>query len=566
MKKLLILFVLLLSSIGMSAVEFEVDGIKYNVLTTSPDYTVAVTGYNADYEGDLVLNGTVDYDNHTYKVVGIRYSSFNQCSKTITVNDLPYCTSIWSYAFCECSSLTSIGDLSSCTSIGDYAFQYCSSLTSIGALSACTSIGYEAFYQCSSLTSIGDLSAYTSIGERAFSGCSSLTSIGDLSACTSIGNQAFYGCSRLTSIGDLSACTSIGSYAFQSCSSLTSIVDLSVCSSIGSNAFSGCAFESVTLPATPPTATGAFVGAGTTFLVPAETVATYRAAPYWSDIKMQVISKDAQHTWDVTAPVLTSIGADQFENVMTLKVSGNIDSDDIMYMRNKMSNLHHLDLTDATIVASDKEYYSGCRTSDNSVSGFFDVIRLRTVKLPTSAKEIEGGAFSGCTYLSDVTIPEGIERIADYKNINSTSYFAFGSCRALKAIELPEGMTSIGSSAFSGSGLQEVAFPSTLTTIGERAFYGCPLVSVSLPEQLVTIGNEAFRYNSSLKELRIPSSLESIGAEAFSNCSNLKDIYTYTVQPIKINSNTFSTYAAATLHLPEQGFNDYYSSPTWGQF
>ena len=127
-------------------------------------------------------------------------------------------------------------------------------------------------------------------------------------------------------------------------------------------------------------------------------------------------------------------------------------------------------------------------------------------------------------------------------------------------------MTSIGSSAFSGSGLQEVAFPSTLTTIGERAFYGCPLVSVSLPEQLVTIGNEAFRYNSSLKELRIPSSLESIGAEAFSNCSNLKDIYTYTVQPIKINSNTFSTYAAATLHLPEQGFNDYYSSPTWGQF
>lgn len=71
MKKLFILFVLLLSSIGMNAVSFEVDGIKYNVLTTSPDYTVEVTGYNADYEGDLVLNGTVDYDNHTYHVVSI---------------------------------------------------------------------------------------------------------------------------------------------------------------------------------------------------------------------------------------------------------------------------------------------------------------------------------------------------------------------------------------------------------------------------------------------------------------------------------------------------------------
>ena len=562
MKKLLFLFVLLLGSIGMSA--FEVDGIKYNELTTSPDYTVVVTGYNADYEGGLVLNGTVDYDNHTYKVVSIG-NSFNNCSKTITVNDLPYCTSIGAYAFSFCSSLTSIGDLSACTSIGNNAFYQCSSLTSIGDLSACTSIGTQAFYGCSTLTSIGDLSACTSIGDEAFYYCSSLTSIDDLSACTSIGVRAFYSCRSMTGI-DLSACTSIGSSTFYNCSSLTSIGELSACTSIGSNAFNGTLIESITLPATPPTLTGAICDNGITFLVPASAVATYRAADYWSDIKMQVISKDAQHTWDVTAPVLTSIGADQFENVMTLTVSGNIDSDDIMYMRNKMSNLHHLDLTDVTIVACDKEYYSGFRTSDNSVGGFFDMIRLRTVKLPTSAKVIEANAFSRCTYLSEVTIPEGIERIADGLRVNSTLYAAFGSCRALKAIELPEGMTSIGSSAFSGSGLQEVAFPSTLTAIGASAFNGCPLVSVSLPEQLVTIGKQAFGSNSSLKELRIPSSLESIGAEAFSSCSNLKDIYTYTVQPININSNTFSTYAAATLHLPEQGFNDYYASPTWGQF
>ena len=85
---------------------------------------------------------------------------------------------------------------------------------------------------------------------------------------------------------------------------------------------------------------------------------------------------------------------------------------------------------------------------------------------------------------------------------------------------------------------------------------------------MTSIGSSAFSSNSSLTELRIPSSLESIGAQAFSGCSNLKDIYTYTVQPVNINSNTFSTstYDAAILHLPTQGFNDYYSSPTWGQF
>jgi len=544
MKKVLFLFVLLLSSIGMSAQDFEVDGINYHVVSTSPDYTVEVRGYNANYAGDLVLNGTVTYDYQSYKVVSIRNEAFYQCS-----------------------SLMSIGDLSACTSIGRMAFYYCTSLTRVSDLSACTSIGYQAFESCGSLTSIGDLSACTFIGGRAFYKCSSLTSIGDLSACTSIGDQAFHFCSSLTTIGDLSACTSIGVQAFSNCISLTSIGDLSACTSIGDAAFNGSTIESTTLPATPPTLSGPICDNGMTFLVPASAVETYREAEYWSDMKMQVISEDAQHTWNVAAPVLTSIGADQFENVMTLKLSGNIDSDDIMYMRNKMFNLHHLDLTDVTIVASDKEYYSGKKTSDNCVDGFFNLKRLRTAKLPTSAKVIGGNAFHGCSHLYDVTIPVGIETIEGSTYINNNIYYAFGSCTSLTAIQFPEGMTTIGSNAFRYcSGLKVVAFPSTLITIGESAFSGCPLVSVSLPEHLTSIDYNAFSNNSSLTTLRIPSSLESIGAQTFSGCPNLKDIYTYTVQPININSNTFSTYAAATLHIPTQGFNDYYASPTWGQF
>ena len=500
MKKVLFLFVLLLSSISMSAQDFEVDGIKYRVVSTSPDYTVEVRGYNANYEGDLVLNGTVSYNEQSYKVV----------------------------------------------SIGERAFIDCRSLTSIGNLNACTTIGTQAFHNCSSLTSIGNLSACTSIGTWAFNSCSSLTSIGDLSACTYIGGEAFRGCGSLTSIGDLSACTSIGGGAFSGCSRL----------------------ESITINnSTPPTITGSLDNTDITYLVPASAVADYRAAEGWSDFKMRIISKDAQHTWNVAAPVLTSIGADQFENVMTLKLSGNIDSDDIMYMRNKMFNLHHLDLTDVTIVASDKEYYSGFKTSDNRVEGFFDLNRLRTVKLPTSAKVIGANAFTNCSSLYDVTIPVGIETIEGSTYINNNMYYAFGYCTSLTAIQFPEGMTTIGSDAFrSCSRLKVVAFPSTLITIGESAFYGCPLVSVSLPEHLTSIDSEAFRGNSSLTSLRIPSSLESIGARAFLYCSNLKDIYTYTVQPINISSDTFSSYAAATLHIPTQGFNDYYASPTWGQF
>ena len=430
MKKLLFLFVLLLSSIGMCAETFEVGGIRYTVLTTSPEYTVKVTGYDANYEGDLVLNGTVSYNEQSYKVVsldggGAYGGAFRNCSKRVVI-DLPYCTSI--------------------------------------------------------------------------------------------GNCAFYGSS----------------------------------------------IESITLPETPPTLTGSICDNEMTFLVPADAVEAYRDADYWSDIKMQIISKDTQHTWDVAAPVLTSIGADQFENVMSLKVSGNIDSDDIKWMRNKMANLHHLDLTNATIVASDKEYYTGRTTSDNSVGGFENMKRLRTVKLPSTAKIIEASAFRNCTYLRDVVFTGGIERI---DGGGSSECGAFNGCNSLTTIQLPEGLKCIGWYSFSYcNSLKVVAFPSSLERIENYAFVRTPLISVSFPNKLVHIGEFAFENNSSLIELRIPSSLESIGRSAFSGCSNLKDIYTYTVQPVNINSNTFSTYAAATLHCPTQGFNDYYASPTWGQF
>jgi hypothetical protein len=397
MKKQLFLFVLLLSSIGMSA--FEVDGIYYNVLTTSPDYTVEVTGYNSSYEGDLVINGTVTYAEQIYKVVSIKggtgSGAFSNCSKSITINNLPYCTSIGNYAFYRCSSLTTIGDLSACTSIGSNAFNGCSSLASVGDLSACTSIRNHAFNGCSSLASVGDLSVCTSIGSNAFSGCYSLTSVGDLSACTSIGNSAFSGCSSLASIGDLSVCTSIGNYVFNNCVSLASIGDLSACTSIGSNAFKG--IEKVTISNnTPPTLTGAPSEAGTTFLVPAAALEAYRSAEYWHDIRYQVIAQEATHDYDVNAPLLDGVGAGNLTNVMTLKVTGDINSEDIMFIRNNMVNLHHLDLTDANFVASTEEYASGKKTADNSVGGLYGLWRLRSVKLPKSAKSIEGDAFCEC--------------------------------------------------------------------------------------------------------------------------------------------------------------------------
>ena len=83
---------------------------------------------------------------------------------------------------------------------------------------------------------------------------------------------------------------------------------------------------------------------------------------------------------------------------------------------------------------------------------------------------------------------------------------------------------------------------------------------------MITIQTDAFNHCDALTELHIPASVESIGASAFANCNKLKDVYTYVVDPIDINTNTFSTYTAATLHIPEQCENTYFRNAQWGQF
>ena len=129
-------------------------------------------------------------------------------------------------------------------------------------------------------------------------------------------------------------------------------------------------------------------------------------------------------------------------------------------------------------------------------------------------------------------------------------------------------MKEIGHSAFwSCSKLCSVEFSPALESISPWAFYGCSnLKNISLPGNLFTIEDYAFNCCSHLTEVRVPSSLQRIGENAFNGCSSLQDVYTYTVEPTHIDQTTFSTYATATLHVPEQSFDNYYWNTEWSQF
>ena len=116
----------LLCSITISAYNFKVDGICYNI-TSSTDNTVEVSDYGGDAKS-VTIPTWVTYNGETYQV-----------------------TSIGNYAFSRCSSLTSIEIPNSVTSIGNYAFSGCSNLDYFSFGKSVKSIGQEAFSDCVNL-------------------------------------------------------------------------------------------------------------------------------------------------------------------------------------------------------------------------------------------------------------------------------------------------------------------------------------------------------------------------------------------------------------------------------
>ncbi len=92
-------------------------------------------------------------------------------------------------------------------------------------------------------------------------------------------------------------------------------------------------------------------------------------------------------------------------------------------------------------------------------------------------------------------------------------------------VTIPEGVTTIGEFAFSGTGLGGARpIPASVTTIGRGAFSGCRGMSGSLtiPGGVSIIEERTFENCTGLTgDLMIPSGVTSIGEAAFAGCSGL---------------------------------------------
>ena len=140
--------------------------------------------------------------------------------------------------------------------------------------------------------------------------------------------------------------------------------------------------------------------------------------------------------------------------------------------------------------------------------------------------ETKGGSiFSGGNYVSGNLIIPATAKDGDMEySVTSIGMFAFSECSGLTSVTIPESVTSIGDYAFYWcSGLTSVTIPGSVSSIGNSAFYQCSnLTSVTIGNSVSLIGAAAFYQCSSLTSVTIPGSVSSIGKSAFEKCSGLK--------------------------------------------
>ena len=507
-------------------------------------------------------------------VTSIGSYAFQACSGLTSVTIPNNVTSIGSYAFYECSGLTSITIPNSVTSIGSYAFYKCSGLKKVIVpdIENWCSIGFGDYYSNplqyahhlysdvnTEITKLVIPDGVTSIGSDAFSGCSGLTSVTIPSSVTSIGKKAFDGCSGLTSVTIPNSVTSIGSSAFYNCSGLKKVIVPDIknwCSikfgenyanplyyahhlysdenteiteliipdgvvSIGSSAFYACSsLTSVTIP---------------------NSVTSIGSSAFYGCSGLKSITWNAKNY-----PAFSSYSSNPFYNIRT-QITEFIIGDDMTsipsYMCYEMSNLKSVTIPNSvTSIGSDA--FSGCSgltsvTIPNSVTSigsyaFLCCSGLTSVTIPNSVTSIGYAAFQGCNGLKKVIVPNF--------NIKNWCSIKFGSSSAnplyyahhlysdenmeITKLVIPDDVTSIGSSAFSGcSGLTSVTIPNSVTSIGSSAFYGCSgLTSVTIPNSVTSIGGSAFSGCLGLTSVTIPNSVISIGSDAFEGCSGLTSV------------------------------------------
>lgn len=414
MKKILFTLLFLVAATAtMSAYDFEIDGICYDI--NENNEAVVTENEASPYSGHVTIPPTVTYNDTTYSVTAIGDRTFSNCTNLTNIQIPNSVTSIGYRAFYSCRGLTSIDIPNSVITIGNQVFSWCKSLTNVSIGNSVESISDDAFSSCSNLTSIDIPNSVKYIGESAFSWCTGLTSVFIGNSVRSIGDMAFESCRGLTSINIPNSVTEIGNHAFDGCSGLTSMIIPNSVITIGDYAF--------------------YVCSGLTSVSIGNSVESIGERAFYNCKNLTTIVIPSSVEWIADGAFESCSGLTS----ITVAI-GN-------------SNYDSRDNCNAIIETATNELIIGCMntTIPNSVeyigeSAFAWCTALTSIVIPGSVKWIGYRAFYDCRGLTSIDIPNSVWIIGE-------KAFAYSG---LTNIVIPSSVEWIGDGAFVGCRLETV--------------------------------------------------------------------------------------------------------------
>ncbi len=400
-------------------------------------------------------------------------------------------------------------------SVADNAFFGCNMLTEVSIPDTVRFIGTNAFYGCTSLSSVSLPDTEIFIEPYAFADTALYADEGNWE------NGSLYVGSHLilvrTDAADAytvkAGTRSVACNAFENCSALTQITVADTVGTIGTNAFNNC--RSVTQITLPSQLTrlndSVFMNCRQLQEITLPDTLTYignHAFAYCT----------ALQTVHVPAAV-TEIGEGAFSYCSALTgIETDVENTAFTCVNGVLYNKNMTTLLAYPQGKTERQFILDRQTDHIAPYAFSDCTALQTVTLPDGFLRIGAYAFNGCSGMTAVTLPDSILQVGKS---------AFMGCTKLTCINIPDRITKIEPSAFADcTSLAQITFGNGLTAVGDGAFSGCTaLESLVIPQNVTDIGTSAFRACSALTAVTLPDSVQNVGIYAFANCSELKDLY-----------------------------------------